>query len=157
MSDYTSLPDKYRPTTWDEVVGHAAEVTRLKGMIKSGKIPHCILFAGPTGVGKTTLAKIFASYANGRKGKPAELDPMNFTEVNGASNRGIDEMRALVEEASFMPTSGNYRFIFLDEAQDLTPAAAKSLLIPIENPPKHTIYIFSSMEPDKLLPAIVVS
>lgn len=152
---YTSLPVKYRPKIWDDVVGHATEITRLKGMIKSGKIPHALLFVGPSGVGKTTLAKIFASYVNGKKENPVELDTMDFTEVNGAEKRGIDDIRSLIEEASFMPASGKYRFIFLDEAQDLTSAAAKALLVPVENPPAHTIYIFSSMEPDKLLPALV--
>lgn len=151
---YASLAVKYRPKKWGDVVGQDDSVSRLKGMINSGKINRAILFIGTSGVGKTTLAKMFASYANSEDGNPCEINPLDFKEVNAADNRGIDDVRALIEESKYMPSSGKYRFIFLDEAQDLTPAASKALLLPLENPPANTIYILSSMEAEKLLPAL---
>lgn len=152
---YTSLPEKYRPKKWEDLVGHETEVSRLRGMIKTNKIPHAILFAGQSGVGKTTLAKMFASYAASDDDEPLPLSEIDFVEVNGAEKRGIDDIRELIEIAKYMPLRGKYKFIYIDEAQDLTPAAAKALLIPTENPPEKTIYMFSSMEAEKLLPALV--
>lgn len=138
---------RYRPVYLDDVIGHTQAVTRLNGMIKSNDFPKAILITGSTSVGKTTLARAFASSILGR---PAEGHP-DFIELNAADSRSIDDMRNLISISKLSPTSGKRRFILVDEAQGIlsTPASAEILLKPVETPPKTTTWIFGSMEPEK--------
>lgn len=138
---------KYRPTYLDDVIGHEQAVTRLKGVIESKQWPKALLFTGPTSVGKTTLARAFASTV---LGKSAYGHP-DFIELNAADSRSIDDMRELIALSKLRPTSGIRRFILVDEAQGIlaTPASAEALLKPVESPPKTTTWIFGSMDPEK--------
>jgi DNA polymerase-3 subunit gamma/tau len=141
-----TLYNKYRPTTLDRIIGHEAAVTRLRGMIKSGKVPNAIAIFGPTSVGKTTLARAFAADVNG---KPA-LRQMDYKEVNAATQKGIDDMRDLERLSKFRP-QGNRRFLAIDESQMLltNAQAVNALLKPLEEPSKRTTWLILSMEPTK--------
>ena len=145
--DHTGYDSRYRPVYLDDVIGHEQAVTRMKGMIESKEWPKAILLTGPTSVGKTTLARAFASTILGRR---AEGHP-DFVELNAADSRSIDDMRELISLSKLRPTSGIRRFILVDEAQGIlsTPASAEALLKPIENPPKSTTWILGSMDPEK--------
>jgi len=143
----TPLHTKYRPATLDEVIGHEKAVTTLRGYVKTGKYPSAIALFGPTSVGKTTLARAFAATVLGAstKGNP------DYTEVNGSSERSIDDIRQLIQESRLRPTSGVRRIICVDEAQGLlsNAAAAAAFLKPLENPVPTTTWILGSMDPEK--------
>ena len=159
---HTSLAVKYRPYKWEDVVGHSAAVSRLRGIVKTGKVPQAIMFTGPSGTGKTTLGRMLARYLNCEHKnacgkctncKLGDKHP-DVKEINAAEARGIDDVRRIISEAKYKPQFGKYRFVLVDEAQQLTPQAAQALLKPLEEPPANTIYIICTMEPDKILPAI---
>jgi len=162
MTIHTSLAVKYRPHKWEDVVGHSAAVSRLRGIVKTGKVPQAIMFSGPSGTGKTTLGRMLALYLNCDKKtacgecnncKLGDKHP-DVKEINAAEARGIDDVRKIISEARYKPQFGKYRFVIVDEAQQLTPQAAQALLKPLEEPPANTIYLICTMEPDKILPAI---
>lgn len=141
-----SLDLKYRPQKLDECFGHEKVITRLRGMIKTGKLPNAIAFFGPPSAGKTTLARCIAAEFNG---KPVAQQGNLFKEINAGTTRGIDDVRELDRLSSFRAINGK-RFILIDEAQALmtSPAAAKALCKPLEEPGSDTVWIICSMEPE---------
>ena len=157
------LAVKYRPKLFSDIAGQKTAVTRMKGMIKRKDIPNAILLSGGSGIGKTTLARIFASHIQCETlnacGKCASCQMINkhpdIKELNASEARGIDEVRGMIKEAQFRPQIGNFRILIVDEAQGFTGPAAQALLMPLESPPANTLYILCTMELDKLLPAIV--
>ena len=144
--DENSLHRKYRPQTLDRVIGQDAAVTRLRGMIESGKIPNAIAFFGLPSSGKTTLARCIATAVNGR---PVS-EQQDYRELNAATQRSIEDVRDLEKLSKFRPM-GNQRFILIDEAHQFmsNAAAAQGLLKPVEEPSKGTTWIFGSSEPEK--------
>lgn len=156
MSTIKSLATKHRPTKLDHVVGQRSSVVRIKGMISSGKFPQGILLTGNTGTGKTTLSRIIASYANMKDGKPCSIEGHpDIKQVNAANVRKIEDIRQIIEEAKFRPQRGKYRIICMDEIQQITHDAAQALLATLEEPPASTMFILTSMEPERLNKAIL--
>jgi DNA polymerase III gamma/tau subunit len=141
-----ALDLKYRPQTLDECFGHAKTITRLRGMIKTGKLPNALAFFGPPSAGKTTLARCVAAEINK---KPVAQQGNLFKEINAGTTRGIDDVRELDRLSSFRAINGK-RFILIDEAQALmtSAAAAKALCKPLEEPGADTVWIICSMEPE---------
>jgi DNA polymerase III gamma/tau subunit len=142
--DQRSFHRKYRPSTLDRLIGHETAVTRLRGMLE--RPPAALLITGPSSAGKTTLARAFAAEING---KPIEAQ-QDYKELNGADQRGIDDMRSLIGVSKFRPMNKK-RIIVIDEAQQLlaNKAAAMTLLKPIEEPSKDTIWVLCTMDPSK--------
>lgn len=160
-----TLANRHRPRTWDDICGHNKQVARLKGMIAKGEIPNAILFTGPSGTGKTTLARVFARYLNCEtndgcgecpscKAMDSRRHP-DYQEINCADARGIDEIRSVLQQAKFMPQMGELRIIVLDEAQQITGPGVQAMLKSLEEPPAHTLFIICTMEPEKLHAAVV--
>lgn len=150
-----SLINKYRPKRWEDVAGHEVEIKRLKGIIKLGTQTNAVLFAGPSGLGKTTLARMFANYMNCEKHtfcgecRACKSKGADIVEINGAANNKIDDMRTLMETLRFKPQHGKYRFVIIDEVQQLTTQAEQSFLTTLEEPPKHVIFLLCTMQPEK--------
>lgn len=144
MADVFHL--KYRPTRLSQIIGHEVATARLQGVIKTNKFPNAFLITGPTSVGKTTLARCFA--ADVLDSNDVERHP-DYLEKNAGSEGGIDDVRELVSVSLLHPMRGKKRFIVIDEAQKLTGAAANAILKPLEQPPKNTVFILCSMEPEK--------
>lgn len=160
-----TLYRKYRPKTFREVVGQEHVVKSLQGGLKLGKTGHAYLFIGPRGTGKTTMARLLAKTLNCEKRDESGKEPCNacyicqefnegrnldLTEIDAASNRGIDEIRNLRESVRFGPTHGKYKVYIIDESHQLTDAASNALLKTLEEPPSHVIFILASTEPQKI-------
>jgi DNA polymerase-3 subunit gamma/tau len=168
QDSYVVFARKYRPNTFDEIIGQEHVATTLKNAIKSNRLAHAYLFTGPRGVGKTTTARILAKALNCKTG-PTET-PCNscpscleitqsvnpdVLEIDGASNRGINEVRDLREKVRYAPVQGRYKIYIIDEVHMLTTEASNALLKTLEEPPSHVIFIFATTEPNKLLPTIL--
>ena len=146
-----SLAVKYRPKKFEDLVGHETIVTQLRGMLSSGRITAALLFVGETGVGKTTLARMFASYLNGGDGNTN----VDYEEMNMADSRKIDDIRALIQKAKNKPRFGKFRVFMLDEVHQLTGDSEKALLKSLEEPPPHTVWILATSEPEKVAPEVI--
>ena len=144
-----SLYRRYRPMTLREVVGQPQVTEPLAKSIEQGKISHAYLFIGPRGTGKTSVARIFAHEINGFKYE-LEDDYVDIIEIDGASNRGIDNIRELREKAAIAPTSGKYKVYIIDEVHMLTKEAFNALLKTLEEPPKHVIFIMATTDAYKV-------
>ncbi len=166
---YQVLARKYRPQAFRDVVGQEAAVTTLKNAIRLGKVAHAYLFCGSRGVGKTTLARLFAKALNCQS-PTADLEPCNqcpscaeiaagqsldVIEIDGASNRGIDDIRQINETVGYAPSHGKYKIYIIDEVHMLTKEAFNALLKTLEEPPEQAKFFFATTEPHKVLPTII--
>ncbi len=166
---YLVLARKWRPQTFGDVIGQAHVTKTLQNALKNDCLAHALLFSGPRGVGKTSVARILAKAVNCESG-PAS-DPCNkcgvcreitagssidVQEIDGASNRGIDEIRQLRENIQFLPTRCRHRIYIIDEVHMLTKEAFNALLKTLEEPPSHVYFIFATTEPEKI-PATIHS
>lgn len=161
-----SLAVQYRPRVLTDLVGQDHIAKQVLGMFKSKKMPSAIMLHGPTGLGKTTVARMLARMVNcvGERGENFEpcgecasckmTEHPDVMELNAADARGIDDVRNLIQLSRNMPTIGNKRVFIVDEAQQLTTQSAQCLLKPLEEPPANTLWIICTMSPDKMLPAI---
>ncbi len=165
---YTALYRKYRPITFEQVVGQNHVVTALKNQIKSKRIGHAYLFSGTRGTGKTTIAKIFAravNCVNPQDGNPCnqcenclsnlEGRDMDVIEIDAASNNGVDDVRRIIEEIRYVSSEGGYRIYIVDEVHMLSSNAFNALLKTLEEPPSSVIFILATTEPQKVLPTIL--
>jgi len=161
--DYLIFARKFRPQTFDEIVGQETITTTLKNAIRQERVPQSFLFSGPRGVGKTSTARILAKALNCKEGptdKPCgkcvsckeieQGNSMDVLEVDGASNRGIEEIRTLRENVKFKPSAGRYKIYIIDEVHSLTGDAFNALLKTLEEPPLHVKFIFATTESHKV-------
>ncbi|HOW58637.1 MAG TPA: DNA polymerase III subunit gamma/tau [Candidatus Omnitrophota bacterium] len=161
--DYLIFARKFRPQTFEEVVGQETITTTLKNAIRQERVPQSFLFSGPRGVGKTSTARILAKALNCKDGpteKPCgkctsckeieQGNSMDVFEIDGASNRGIEEIRTLRENVKFKPSAGNFKIYIIDEVHSLTGDAFNALLKTLEEPPAHVKFIFATTESHKV-------
>jgi len=165
---YTVFALKWRPQDFESIVGQEHIVGTLKNAIQKGRLAHAYLFAGPRGVGKTSTARILSKALNCKEGptlKPCQKcsscleinqgRSLDVIEIDGASNRGIDEIRALRENVKFSPTNGKYKVYIIDEVHQITPDGFNALLKTLEEPPEFVKFIFATTHPQKVMPTII--
>ena len=169
MEEYIVSARKYRPMSFDSVVGQSALTTTLKNAVKSGKLAHAYLFCGPRGVGKTTCARIFAKTINcehPREDGEAcnecesckafnEQRSFNILELDAASNNGVEQIKALMEQTRIPTQVGKYKVFIIDEVHMISSAAFNAFLKTLEEPPSHVIFILATTEKHKILPTIL--
>jgi DNA polymerase-3 subunit gamma/tau len=166
---YRIFARRFRPTVFDEVIGQEHVTRTLASAVDTGRLAQAYLFSGPRGVGKTSVARIMAKSLNCEKGptvKPcgeciscaaiAEGEDTDVLEIDGASNRGIDEIRELREKVRYAPTHGRYKIYIIDEVHMLTDQAFNALLKTLEEPPPKVIFIFATTRVEKV-PATILS
>ena len=169
MDDYIVSARKYRPSTFQTVVGQKSLTTTLKNAILNNKLAHAYLFCGPRGVGKTTCARIFAKTINcfypGADGEACnecescrtfnENRSLNIHELDAASNNSVDDIRALTDQVRILPQLGKYKVYIIDEVHMLSASAFNAFLKTLEEPPHHAIFILATTEKHKILPTIL--
>ncbi len=169
MGEYIVSARKYRPATFDSVVGQSALTTTLKNAVKSGKLAHAYLFCGPRGVGKTTCARIFAKAINCQSptsdGEACnqcescrsfnEQRSLNIFELDAASNNSVEHIKTLMEQTRIPPQVGRYKVFIIDEVHMLSTAAFNAFLKTLEEPPAHVVFILATTEKHKILPTIL--
>lgn len=155
MSDYVVSARKYRPHTFDSVVGQAHITKTLLNEIKSQKLAQAFLFCGPRGVGKTTCARILAKEINKEEGDELNDYSFNIFELDAASNNSVDDIRNLVEQVRIPPQRGNYKVYIIDEVHMLSQAAFNAFLKTLEEPPPYAIFILATTERHKIIPTIL--
>lgn len=167
--EYIVSARKYRPSSFDAVVGQQALTTTLKNAVASGKLAHAYLFCGPRGVGKTTCARIFAKVINCTNPTPdgdacgecesckafAEQRSMNIFELDAASNNGVDHIKSLMDQTRVPPQVGKYKVFIIDEVHMLSSSAFNAFLKTLEEPPAHVVFILATTEKHKILPTIL--
>ncbi len=165
---YHVIARKWRPQTFDDVVGQDHVVRTLKNAIARNRIAHAYLFVGPRGTGKTSTARIFAKALNCTDGPKADFDPkdpacesiaagthLDVIEIDGASNNGVDQVRDLRDTVQYSPAQGKYKIYIIDEVHMLSAAAFNALLKTLEEPPSHVKFVFATTDPQKVLPTII--
>ena len=165
---YQVIARKWRPQTFDDVVGQDHVVRTLKNAIGRNRIAHAYLLVGPRGTGKTSTARIFAKALNCTNGPKADFDPadpvcqsiadgscLDVIEIDGASNNGIDQIRDLRDTVRYAPAQGKYKVYIIDEVHMLSTQAFNALLKTLEEPPAHVKFIFATTEVQKVLPTII--
>lgn len=169
MDKFIVSARKYRPQTFDTVVGQAHITTTLKNAIKNSQLAHAFLFCGPRGVGKTTCARILAKTINCENLQPDgeacnecnscrtfnEGTSLNIHELDAASNNSVDDIRSLVEQVRFAPQAGKYKVYIVDEVHMLSASAFNAFLKTLEEPPSYAIFILATTEKHKILPTIL--
>lgn len=165
---YQVIARKYRPQRFEEVIGQSHVTRTLSHAIEQNRIAHAYLFCGPRGTGKTTLARIFAKCLNCKNGPSIRFEEddarcqeiaegrcLDVIEIDGASNRGIEEIRELRETIRYVPSSSKFKIYIIDEVHMLTKEAFNALLKTLEEPPSHAKFMFATTEPEKVLPTIL--
>src|SRR5687768_15436902 len=165
---YQVIARKYRPQRFSDVVGQEHVTRTLSQAIEQNRIAHAYLFCGPRGTGKTTIARIFAKCLNCTGGPNVEFGDdderckeitegrsIDVLEIDGASNRGIEEIRELRETVKYVPAASKYKIYIIDEVHMLTKEAFNALLKTLEEPPEHVKFMFATTEPEKVLPTIL--
>jgi DNA polymerase-3 subunit gamma/tau len=165
---YQVIARKWRPQTFDDVVGQDHVVRTLKNAITRGRIAHAYLFVGPRGTGKTSTARIFAKALNCTGGPKADFDVndpacqaiadgshLDVIEIDGASNNSVDNIRDLRETAQYAPAQGKFKIYIIDEVHQLSASAFNALLKTLEEPPPHVKFVFATTDPQKVLPTII--
>ena len=159
---YLALYRKYRPNSFDDVLGQNKVVAVIKNAIINNKVSHAYLFSGPRGTGKTTVAKILARLVNCERlssdGKPCEkcfncinyLNSNDIVEIDAASNNGVDEIRELIDKVNLVPSNAKYKIYIIDEVHMLTNQAFNALLKTLEEPPSHVIFVLATTDPQKV-------
>ena len=168
MSAYQVIARKWRPQTFDDVVGQDHVVRTLKNAIARNRIAHAYLFVGPRGTGKTSTARIFAKALNVTNGPKADFDVndpiaqsiadgscLDVIEIDGASNNGVEQVRELRDTVRYAPAQGKFKVYIIDEVHMLSTAAFNALLKTLEEPPAHAKFIFATTEVQKVLPTII--
>ena len=165
---YQVIARKWRPQTFDDVVGQDHVVRTLKNAIARQRIAHAYLFVGPRGTGKTSTARIFAKALNCTDGPKADFDPkdpacvsiaegshLDVIEIDGASNNGVEQVRDLRDTVQYAPAQGKFKIYIIDEVHMLSTAAFNALLKTLEEPPAHVKFVFATTDPQKVLPTII--
>ncbi len=167
-SGYQVIARKWRPQTFDDLVGQDHVVRTLKNAIARNRIAHAYLFVGPRGTGKTSTARIFAKALNCTDGPKADFDlndpvvksiaegtSMDVIEIDGASNNSVDQIRDLRDDVRYAPTQGKFKVYIIDEVHMLSTAAFNALLKTLEEPPPHVKFVFATTDVQKVLPTII--